>query len=88
MYQDGQSIEEIAQERNLRPTTIASHLVELIEAGESIDVKALLPPGHFETIVDALQQLGSELLKPVKEFLGDEYFYEEIRLVRALLRQA
>ena len=88
MYQDGQSIEEIAQERNLRPTTIASHLVELIEMGESIDVKALIPPGHFETIVDALQQLGSELLKPVKEFLGDEYFYEEIRLVRALLRQA
>src|SRR6266536_3277642 len=88
MYQDGQSIEEIAQERNLRPTTIASHLAELIEAGESIDVKALIPPGHFETIVDALQQLGSELLKPVKEFLGDEYFYEEIRLVRALLRQA
>ena len=56
--------------------------------GESIDVKALIPPGHFETIADALQQLGSELLKPVKEFLGDEYFYEEIRLVRALLRQA
>ncbi len=88
MYQDGQSIEEIARERNLRPSTIASHLAELIEAGEIIDVKALIPPGHFETIADALQQLGGETLKPVKEFLGDEYFYEEIRLVRALLRQA
>lgn len=88
MYQDGQSIEEIARERNLKPTTIASHLVELIEMGESIDVKALIPPGHFETIADALQQLGGEPLKPVKEFLGDEYFYEEIRLVRALMHQA
>ncbi len=88
MYQDGQSIEDIARERNLRPTTIASHLVELIEAGETIDVQSLLPPGHFETIVDALQQIEGDALKPVKEYLGDDYFYEEIRLVKALLRLA
>jgi ATP-dependent DNA helicase RecQ len=86
MYQGGQSIEEIARERNLKPSTIAVHLVELIEMGVSIDVSSLLPPGHFETIVDALQQFGAEPLKPIKEFLGDEYFYEEIRLVRALSR--
>ena len=66
----------------MHQTTVAK-----VEAGESIDVKALIPPGHFETIVDALQQLGGETLKPVKEFLGDEYFYEEIRLVRAQMRQ-
>lgn len=88
MYQDGQSIEDIARERNLRPTTIASHLVELIEAGETIDVQSLLPPGHFETIVGALQQIEGDALKPVKEYLGDDYFYEEIRLVKALLRLA
>ncbi len=87
MYQDGQSIEEIATVRNLRPTTIAIHLVELIEAGEDIDVQALIPPGHFETIADALQKFGGEFLKPIKEFLGEEYFYEEIRLVRALMRK-
>jgi len=39
-------------------------------------------------IVDALQQIGDELLKPIKEFLGDDYSYEEIRLVRAAIRQA
>jgi ATP-dependent DNA helicase RecQ len=88
MYQDGQSIEEIATVRNFRPSTIASHLAELIEAGEDIDVQALIPPGHFDAIANALQQFGGEILKPVKEFLGDEYFYEEIRLVRALMRKA
>jgi ATP-dependent DNA helicase RecQ len=87
MYQDGQGIEDIARERNLKPSTIISHLAELIEAGESIDVESLIQPGHLEIIVDALQQIGGEVLKPVKEFLGDEYSYEEIRLVRALLRQ-
>jgi hypothetical protein len=32
--------------------------------------------------------VGGELLKPVKEFLGDEYSYDEIRLVRAAQNRA
>src|SRR5437588_176538 len=87
MYQDGQSVEDIAGERNLKPSTIISHLAELIEAGEAIDVSALIQPGHYEAIHDALQQVDDEALKPVKELLGDAYSYEEIRLVKALLRQ-
>ena len=31
---------------------------------------------------------SDDLLKPIKEFLGDEYCYEEIRLVRALSRHS
>lgn len=58
----------------------------LIEVGETIDVESLIQPGHYEIIVGALQQIGSELLKPVKEFLGEEYSYEEIQLVRAAMR--
>lgn len=87
MYQDGQSIENIARERNLKPSTIISHLTELIEAGETINVAGLIRPGHYEVIQHALQQVDGEALKPVKELLGDAYSYEEIRLVKALLRQ-
>jgi len=39
-------------------------------------------------IVDALEQVGDDLLRPVKDFLGDEYSYEEIRLVRAAIRRS
>jgi ATP-dependent DNA helicase RecQ len=87
LYQQGLGIEEIARERNLKPTTIISHLAELIEAGEAIDVENLIQPGHYEIIVDALQQVGGEALKPVKDFLGDEYSYEEIKLTRALMHR-
>ena len=59
-----------------------------IDAGENVDVEDLIQPGHYEIIVDALQQVGDEALKPVKDFLGDAYSYEEIRLVRAAIRQA
>jgi ATP-dependent DNA helicase RecQ len=88
LYQEGLGVEEIAMERNLKPITILYHLIELLEAGEAIDIDRLVQPEHYDVIVDALHQIGDELLKPVKEFLGDEYSYEEIRLVRAALRQA
>ena len=39
-------------------------------------------------IVDALLQIGDEKLKPVRDFLREEYSYDEIRIVRAVERQA
>jgi ATP-dependent DNA helicase RecQ len=86
LYRQGLSIDEIASERNLKSSTIISHLSELAEAGEAIDIDRLVQPEHYDVIVEALQQIGDAPLKPVKEFLGDEYSYEEIRLVRAAIR--
>jgi ATP-dependent DNA helicase RecQ len=88
LYRQGLSVEEIARERSLKPVTILNHLTELAEAGEAVDIDRLVRPEHYEVIVDALQQVGSDLLRPVKDFLGDEYSFEEIRLVRAAMRQA
>ncbi len=87
LYKEGYSIEEIANKRNLKLTTIIDHLAELIGEGEDIDVKPLIRPDHYDTIVHALHQVGDERLKPVKELLGDDYSYEEIKLVRAHLRR-
>jgi ATP-dependent DNA helicase RecQ len=87
MYQRGLSIEEIATERNLKATTIESHIAELIEMGEIVDVSRLVPAERYEVIACALQSIGGEALKPVKEFLGEAYSYGEIRLVRALVCQ-
>jgi ATP-dependent DNA helicase RecQ len=88
LYRQGRSIDEIASQRNLKSSTIFSHLAELVEAGEAIDIDRLVKPEHYDVIVAALHQIGDNPLKPVKEYLGDEYSYEEIRLVRAAIRQA
>ena len=88
LYKEGRSIEEIASERNLKPTTIVDHLAELLEEGEDINVEPLIQPDHYDKIINALHQVGDERLKPVKEFLGDDYSYEEIKLVRAYLRHS
>lgn len=86
LYRQGRSVEEIAEERNLKPDTIMGHLADLIEAGETIDVEQLIQPGHYDAIVDALQQADGRVLGTVKDVLGDEYSYGEIRIVRALVR--
>ncbi len=88
LHQQGLSLEAIAQQRNLRPRTVAEHLVELIEAGEAVAVERLVSPERRAAISDALQQLGDEVLKPVKEWLGESYSYDEIRWVRAALRRS
>jgi len=86
MYQKGMSIEEIAQERNLKLGTIMGHIGELIEQGEIVDFERVMRPERYEVIVKAWQKVEGEALKPVKELLGEEYSYDEIRLVRSMMR--
>jgi ATP-dependent DNA helicase RecQ len=86
LYRQGRSIKEIAQERNLKPDTIMGHLADLIESGETIDVEQLIQPGHYDTIAEALRRADGRVLGTVKDVLGDEYSYGEIRIVRALVR--
>ncbi|HET9919275.1 MAG TPA: helix-turn-helix domain-containing protein, partial [Ktedonobacteraceae bacterium] len=87
MYREGLSIEEIAERRTLKASTIESHLAELLEAGEEIDIERLVPPNRYEIILNAFTQVGDGALKPIKEFLGDEYSYGELRLVRSAMRR-
>lgn len=88
LYRQGMSVEEVASERGLSVNTIINHLLTQLELGEELDLKPLVPPEHYPVIADALLQVGDAMLKPVREFLGEEYSYDEIRIVRAIERQA
>jgi ATP-dependent DNA helicase RecQ len=88
MFQQGLSIDEIARNRNLSRGTILTHLTELLESGEALDMERLIRRERYDIIAGALKEVGGELLKPVKEFLGDDYSYDEIRLVRAAENRA
>ncbi len=88
MYRQGMSVEEIARARNLTQGTIIGYLSEFVEAGEIVDIERLVQPGHYEVIADAIQQVGGDTLRPIKDALGEEYSYDEIRIVRAFTRQS
>ena len=88
LLQQGMSIKEIARVRGLAASTIAGHLNRLVRAGEKLDLGPLLPPQErFDKIRAALVETGGEYLSPAKEVLGDEYSYDEIRIVWLYLGQ-
>jgi ATP-dependent DNA helicase RecQ len=87
LYQQGLSVEEIAQKRNIRPTTIIRHLSDLIEKNQAVDINQLVPIEKQKRIWQALEALGDYSLTPIKEYLGDSYSFDEIRLVRGKWRR-
>jgi ATP-dependent DNA helicase RecQ len=82
------SLSEIAQRRELSEATVIGHLERLIAAGDKLELDHLLPPHpRFAKIEAAFQNSDSEYLAPVRGSLGEEFSYEELRLVRLYLRQ-
>jgi ATP-dependent DNA helicase RecQ len=86
-YQQGLSIEEIAQKRGFSPRTIITHLSELLEMKQPVDIDRLVSPEQQKLILQAIQTVGADSLKTIREHLGEEYGYEEIQLVRAWWRR-
>ena len=83
MFKSGQSIEEIARLRGMTKSTVEIHLVRFIQAGE-ITLRDFVPDHKIEPIRDAIERfrdLGA--LAPIKEYLGEDYSYGEIRAVLA-----
>jgi ATP-dependent DNA helicase RecQ len=86
-YQQGLSVEEIAQKRGFAPRTIVTHLSELLEMKQPVNIDRLVSPEQQKLILQAIQTVGAESLKTLRENLGEEYSYEEIQLVRAWWRR-
>ncbi len=86
-YQQGLSVEEIAQERGLVQSTIITHLSELIEKNQPVDINRLVLPERQKPIIKAIQTVDTNSLRSLREHLGEDYSYEEIRLVLAWWRR-
>ncbi len=86
LHQQGLSIAEIAQKRGFAVGTINSHLAELIEMNQPVALNKLVPADKQQAIINTIEQLGDNILKTIKENLGEDYSYNEIRLVRGWWR--
>ncbi|WP_439695540.1 DNA helicase RecQ [Mucilaginibacter sp. AW1-7] len=80
LYQTGKTVAEIAAERSLSPMTIESHLCFFVQSGQ-LEVEALVPAQKIPAIKDAVESYGSQMLSPLKQILGDNYSYGEIKAV-------
>jgi ATP-dependent DNA helicase RecQ len=81
LWEKGGTLEEIARKRGLTSSTIAEHLVQLIDEGRSINLNRILSKERIALIEEAIVRAGSERLAPIKALLPQDVSYAEIRLV-------
>ncbi|MFH1322330.1 MAG: helix-turn-helix domain-containing protein, partial [Methanobacteriota archaeon] len=87
MLNKDMDLDEITLTRNLSLNTIYGHIEKLIIAGENINIEKLVKRETIEVISSAILEMGGETLKPIKEKLGDNFSYGEIRIVRAKMKR-
>ena len=83
MYKDGKSVADIAMTLGISENTIESHILFIFEHNDGVDVDVEylgLTEEKEETIMAAIKKVGSEYLKPIKENVGNDITYTQIKL--------
>ncbi len=86
LYKEGLSIDEIAERRNLKSTTIYSHIAKLYSEGKAIDIYDFVSKPEVESVKTAQQELKSpDGLKPYFEYFDKQLDYFKIRLALSII---
>ena len=84
LHKQGLSIKDISRERGLAVTTIEGHLAFYVASGE-VGVNNFVIPNKRGRIEEVIGKVGRKALTPIKNELGDDYSYGEIKMVIAHL---
>jgi ATP-dependent DNA helicase RecQ len=87
LFREGHSVNDIAALRKISPATVEGHLAFYIERG-SLDVEQLVDPKRVRHIRQAIEEVGGRMLSPVKNRLGENYSWTEIRYVMASTKKS
>ncbi len=81
MYSQGLSIAQIAKNRGLTPFTVEGHIVsKLAENPQSIDeVKIGLTENVKKQLTNAIEKVGKDKLKPIKDLVDTKISYFQIK---------
>jgi ATP-dependent DNA helicase RecQ len=83
----GHTLEEIAQIRGRKMSTVVAVVADLVEKGKTAFQDRWVEADRREKIRVACKREGMAWLKPIKEALPEHINYDEIRLVVAELRR-
>ncbi len=83
LYFEDYPVEKIAEIRGFKPSTIIDHFIQLMRLGIFIEIDKLVSEEKRMGIIEAIDQTGYHKLKPLKDQLGPDYSYDEIKLVVA-----
>ena len=84
LWQQKNSIKEIAAIRKLTTQTIGSHIAKLIES-ETISINDVLPEDKIQELAKAFKGYKEETLNGLKEQHGDKFTWDELKMFKASL---
>jgi hypothetical protein len=80
MFREGKDIPGIASLRGLARSTIEGHLCKFVEEGE-IGVEQLVSGDKIARILEVIAEMDQLHSKPIRDKLGEDYTFYEIRAV-------
>lgn len=87
LFRLGMSIEAVAAEMALAPSTVEGYLEHFIENEASASLDAWMDQSVQARVREALAKSEDGRLKPVFVALGEQVAYTQIRMVRAVMRR-
>ncbi|MDL2234373.1 DNA helicase RecQ [Ruminococcaceae bacterium OttesenSCG-928-L11] len=87
LYEQGKSIEEIAEIRGLTEVSVENHLIKAAHEGKPVDLEAFIPPDQRAAIFEAIEDQGDAYLKPIKDALPESVTYTAIRFAVEVYRR-
>ena len=87
LYQEGRSVQEIAEQRGLNPVTIVSHLIALFEQGKSVDIESMIDPADKQKVLKEFSKPGIQTAKMIFTALDETVDYATIRIGMALAQK-
>lgn len=80
MFKKGQSIPEIASERNLAASTIEGHLAHFVGLGD-LELGKVVEPERAKVIIAGIKKGQTKQINEIRAAIGESYRYSEIRFV-------
>ncbi|WP_225744554.1 DNA helicase RecQ [Marinilactibacillus sp. Marseille-P9653] len=86
LFNEGGDVAAISELRGLSTNTIINHLCKAIEEHKQIDYNQLVSKQADTEIREAIEAVGDDFLKPIKEAVEDSITYDEIKFVLAKIK--
>ncbi len=80
LFEEGLSIQEIAEKRSLTVGTIETHLTHYVEMGK-VDIQKIIEPKRLETAIQIIENNTFSNLSELRELTGNEYSFNELRMI-------
>ncbi|MFZ7121854.1 MAG: DNA helicase RecQ [Eubacteriaceae bacterium] len=81
LYLQGLSIEAISEERDFTINTIITHLEKCVDEGKDMDCSSIIDEDIERLIIEVIEEVGNQFLRPIKEALPEEISYFDIKKV-------